>query len=384
METHPLIRYTAQFVETHGVPYVLDVEHSIQVYRPTLTGAGSPASYYIRPPEGTSAEAFIEWFESAPNYADYRLTLISILGLDTYHQPIVSANDFAKKHFSNNQLRIVRVVGKSDQAIEAIAAFIEALRVPFDAKLFPEHSDFAVSAYEAKSESYGQELKLLFKPADPTKLMKVARLVVVYLDENNIGRDIRVSRHSTRNQPPELILAATGHSSAGLAFLESLASSLPRATEEEVTRALDLSLRGNPSAGPDPQKVQAAFSQPKPAAVTLSSVELRRKVIGSMFEVMKYNFFEKGVEIKVVQGGLALEVTFPRTISSLFLATSFNEVKHIKKVAGACVGVRSDPQLREGWAAQYQYDSKSGSLQIRAVDMATAVPAGWKLVPVLD
>src|SRR6185312_3232900 len=99
MEPHSLAAYTAKLIEEHGAPQVLDVDRSIQVYKPTLTGSDSPASYYILPPPGMTAEALIAWFEALPEYREYKLTLVSILGIDTFHQPLLSGDDFAKKYF---------------------------------------------------------------------------------------------------------------------------------------------------------------------------------------------------------------------------------------------------------------------------------------------
>jgi hypothetical protein len=359
----------------------LDVEHSIQAHRPTLTGPASPASYYIRPPAGLSAEAFIQEFEAIPGFADYRLTLVSILGLDTYHQPLIASDDFAKKYFHDNHLRIVRVVGKSDQAIEAMAAFVEALKRPFDARSFPHYMDFSISGYRPPEEGRATEAKLLFRPADLNLLMKVERLVSVHLEESNLGRDIGTARHYTRNQPPELILSSINNTPAGVTYLEALVNGLPRATPQEVMEATEAAQRTGTPTTADSRGAQPRFYQPQAVTITLTPAELKRKAVASLVAIMKGSRFAGGAELKVVQGGTAIEITFPRTISSLWLASSFDERKHIAQVTSACIGVRADPALRQGWSAQYHFDTKTGKLVIRAVDADSETPGGWKLVP---
>jgi hypothetical protein len=380
MEPHTLATFTAKLIEEHGAPQVLDVEHSILVHKPTLTGSSSPASYYIGPPSGMSAEAFIEWFESIPGAREFRLTLVPILGLDTYHQPLISSDDFAKKYFHDSHMRIVRVVGKSNQAIEAMAAFVEALKRPFDAELFPHHQDFSVSGYRPPEPGRATEVKLLFKPADHNLLMKVERLVSVHLDECNLGREIGASRHATRDQPPELILTSTSNTPAGVAFLEALVSSLARATTEEIVEATEVAKRTH-SQSAGAHNPQSRFAQPKVATRVLPPEELKKKVIASLADVLRASHFANGVDVDVVQAGTTIEVKFPRTASSLWLATTFSEGKHISELTNSCIGVRTDPVFREGWEAVYNYDSRAGKLHIRAVESGSAPPDGWKEVP---
>jgi len=381
MEPHPLATYTTRLIEEHGVPFVLDVENSIKVHKPLLTGSDSPASYYIRPPSGMSAEAFIEWFESIPGYRDFKLTLVPILGLDTFHQPLISADDFARKHFHDNQLRIVRVVGKSNSAIEAMTAFVEALKLPFDAKHFPQHKDFSVSRYRTAEMGGATEVKLLYKPADYNALMKVERLVSVHLDEFNLGQEIGASRHSTRTQPPELILISVNNIPTGVAFLQALVESLPIATPEEVVEATERAQSSSTHSQTDTTSSHARFSQPEVPTLLLPPEELKKKVLASLAEVLKVGNFANGVGIKVVHGGTTIEIKFPRSIGALWLTTTYRESQHIKQVANFCMGVRTDPVLREGWLAVYHYDSSAGKLHIRASDADSDPPSGWKSIP---
>jgi len=381
MEPHPLTTFTAKLVEEHGVPQVLDVEHSVQVHKPILTGSNSPADYYIRPPEGMSADALIEWFESIPTFREFKLTLVPILGLDTYHQPLISADDFAKKYFHDNQLRVIRVTGKSNQAIEAMVTFVQALKRPFDANLFPHHQDFAVSGYRAPEEGRATEVKLLFRPADHTQLMRVERLVSIHLDECNLGREISASRHATRSQAPELILISPTNAPAGVAFLEALNSSLPRANPQEIAEATEIAHQASGRTVTEAPSHQTRFTQPQAPVRNLSPEQLKKNVISCLADFMTNGKFAGGLQVNIVQAGTSIEVTFPRTASSLWLSTSFREAEHIKELSRACVGVRTDPVLRDGWSAAYNFDSKTGKLHIRAVETGSEPPGGWKLVP---
>ncbi|MDR3688925.1 MAG: hypothetical protein P4L46_06060 [Fimbriimonas sp.] len=380
MEPHALSTYTAKLIEQHGIPQVLDVDNSIEVFKPMLTGAESPASYYIRPPTGMTADALIGWFEDIPGFREFKLTLVPIFGLDTFHQPLISTDDFAKKYFHDNQLRIVRVTGKSNHAIEAMHAFVEALKRPFDASLFPHHEDFSVSGYRAAESGRATELKLLYKPADHNNLMRVERLVIVHLYECNLGREIGVSRHATRSQAPELILISTSETPTGVVFLEALANSLPHATHEEVVEVTETAQRSSGHAVAETSSLLARFAPVKPPSITLPPDELKKRALASLAEVMKVGRFADGAEVSILQRGSVIEVEFPRTLSSLWLATSFKEKVHIKEVAKACVGVRTDPQLREGWSVVYNFDSKTGKLHIRAVDAGSEPPTDWKAV----
>ena len=183
-----------------------------------------------------------------------RLTLTSILGIDTYHQPLISVDDFAQKYFSDNQLRIVRVVGGSNPAMEAMAAFIDGLKRPFSAGSFPHHSEFMVSGYRSAAPGAPGYVKLLYKPADPTQLMKIERIVNLHLSEINMGREIGVSRHYTREQPPELILSTLLELPKGGAYLDALAASLPQASAEDVSQAVFASERTPNKSGEDVPK----------------------------------------------------------------------------------------------------------------------------------
>lgn len=381
MDLQTLTSFIEKLIEEHGAPQVLDVEHSVQVHKPILTGSESPASYYIRPPEGMSADAFIEWFESIPGSHESRLTLVTILGIDTYHQPLLSADDFAKKHFHDNHMRFVRVVGKSNQAIETMITFVEALKRRFDASQFPHHSEFSISGYKLAERGGATELKLLFKPADHSQLMKVEHLVSVHLDEWNLGREISAMRHATRSQAPELILTSTSNTPAGVAFLDALANSLPHAAPAEVAEATQRAQRSTVHTVVDNHASHTHFTAPQVPVRVLSPNELKRNAIASLADVLRAGHFANGAEVKVVQAGTTIEVPFPRTAGSLWLATSYKEAIHIKEVASFCVGVRTDPVLREGWVVVYNFDSKAGKLHLRAVDAGAEPPAGWKAIP---
>lgn len=370
MEPHALTDFVTELVKEHGPPHVLDVEHSIQVYRPTLTGSSSVASYYIQPPAGMSAEDLIESMGKVSGFERMNLSLVSILGLDTYHQPLISLDDYAKKYFGDNHQRIVRVVGKSDAAIAAMAAFISGLKPPFDPEAFPHHADFLVSGQLANAPGRLAEVKLLFRPADANLLMKVEREVRMHLDEVNLGREISTSRHFTRGQPPELIVSLTQDSPAARAYLQGLSNSLRSATVEEVADATEAAHRTTSRATAEPSGLRASFAQA--VVTTLPPAELKRRVIAGLAEILRSTGFSNGSEIQVVQAGSALEVTFPRSAASLWLATSFDERKHIRALSNACAAVRADPLLREGWDAHYRYDRKSGKLQIRAADAGSA------------
>lgn len=379
MESHPLAAATKKLVDEHGVPRVLDVQRSIQVHKPELTGPLSYASYYILPPVGMSADAFLAWFESVPGFPEFRLTLVSILGLDTYHQPLISSDDFAKKYFHDNNARVIRVVGMSDHAIESMRVFIEALKRPDDVGLFPQHDDFAVSGYKGAERGGATELKLLFKPADHNHLMHLERLVNLHLDECNLGREIIVLRHPTREQPPELILASLAGASAGIVYLEELRLSLPSATPEEVAEAVETAKRA-PSRPVVNTSLHSRFAPVQTPSRVLPPEELKKQAIASLAEILRVARFAAGAEVKLVYGGTTIEVKFPRTIDSLWLATSFREDKQIQEVAQASVGVRADPLFREGWTLLYHFDRSTGTLHVRAMDAGSEVPSGWKVV----
>ena len=379
MEPHPLKAVTENFIREHGVPQILDVEHSIQVHKPTLTGSDSPASYYIRPPDGMTADAFVDWFESLPNSREYRLTLVPILGLDTFHQPLISTDDFAMKYFHDNHARIVRVVGKSTQAIEAITAIIEALKLPFDARHFPHHDEFAVSGYKAQPTGGATELKLLFKPADHSQLMKVERLVNIHLEECNLGREIGVTRHATRDQAPELIFNSTHDAVAGVTFLLDLKNSLPQASPEEIAQ-ITLTAKSSHAQPVSAPTTQTPFTQPQAVTRVIPPDQLMKNVVSVLAEFLKGSKFGDGLEVKIVQAGTTIEVKFPRTASSLWLKSSFNESKHLRELSQACVGVKTDPVLREGWKVVYHFDPSTGNLHIRAISTQSEPPKDWKAV----
>lgn len=379
MHSHALAIFADNLVREHGTPRVLDVEHSIQVYKPTLTGTSSVASYYIRPPDGMSAEALIELFKTVPGFEQMNLTLISILGLDTYHQPLISVDDFAKKYFGDNHQRIIRVVGKSDPAIAAMAAFIERLKPEFDAATFPHHDGFLVSGHHRPASGRSAEVKLLFKQGDANLLMKVERQVRMHLDEINFGREIASSRHFTRGQPPELILSLKRESPAALAYLEGLSKSLRTATAEEISEATEAAQRTATQSAPEPSSLRVSFAQA--VVETLTPAQLRVRAILGLAGVLKDTRFANGLDIQIVQAGTAIEVAFPRSASSLWLASSFDERKHIKAVANACIAVRADPLLREGWTAHYRFDGKTGKLCVRAVDSGAQSLNGMQVVP---
>lgn len=380
MSEHPLKAFVATLLRECGTPRVLDVAHAIEAYKPTLSGRSSDASYYIRPPEGMTAEQLIERFEQVPGFEGMHLQLVSILGLDTYHQPLISVDDFAKRFFGDNRQRIVRVVGKSDQAIEAMAAFVEGLKSTFEAGTFPNHGDFLVSRYHPATSGRSAEVKLLFKPSDSPGLLKAERAVRTYLDEINLGREIVTSRHSTRDQAPELILSSRPEYATGCAYLDALAKSLRSATEQEIANATAASQRASGGTLQDGSQLRAQFAQ---AVInTLPPAELKRKATAELVNILRSNKFADGAEIAVVQAGAAIEVAFPRTAASLWLKTSFDEKKHIKAISNACLAVKADPLLREGWAAHYSF--KDGKLLVRIVDANAKLSEGMKLVPNSD
>jgi len=379
MESHALRIFAEDLVREHGALRVLDVEHSVQAYKPTLTGSISVASYYIRPPDGMTVEELIELLEKVPGFEAMNLTLVSVLGLDTYHQPLISVDDFAKKHFGSNQLRVIRVVGKSDQAIAAMAALIDGLKPGFDSTTFPHHSDFLLSGYRPSSPGRSAEVKLLFKPADANLLMRVERLVRTHLDELNMGREIRTSRHSTRGQAPDLILSSNHESESARIFLDALAHSLRESTSQEIAEATEAAQRTAGPTGTETHNVRAAFNQA--VVMTLSPTEVKKRAMAAFADVLRNTGFANGLEVQIVQGGMAVEVTFPRTATSLFLSTSFDERKHVKALSSAYVAVKADPQLRDGWVAHYRFERKTGKLQVRAVDPQIPPAGDAKLVP---
>lgn len=379
MQDYAISAFVADLLRDHGAPRVLDVDHAIEVYKPTLSGRSSDASYYIRPPDGMTADELIELFHQVPGFDKMNLALVSILGLDTYHQPLLSVDDFAKRYFGDNHQRLVRVVGKSDPAIAAMAAFIDGLKPPFDAAAFPHYDEFLVSGYRPPEGGRSAEVKLLFKLADASRLMKVEREVRTHLDEINLGREIVTSRHSTRDQAPELILSSRPEFTAGCAYLDGLAKVLRPATEREVAEATESARRMVGVSTLGATGFRSSFAQPVVEA--LPAAELKRRAIVELANILRSNKFADGGEIQVVQGGTAIEVTFPRTPASLWLSTSFDEKKDIKAVSNACLAIQADPVLRDGWAAHYSFDRKSGKLVIKAVDAHVRPSEGMKAVP---
>jgi hypothetical protein len=380
MEPHPLFTHVRKFVQEHGVPQILDVDHSIQAHKPSLSGSTSPASYYLRAPDGMTADALVEWFEALPEYRDFKLTLVAILGLDTFHQPLISTDDFAHKYFHDNHLRIIRVVGKSNQAIEAMTAFVEALKRPFDSSVFPHHSDFLVSGYRPGEPERATEVKLLYKPADHTLLVKVERLVSIHLDECNLGREIGATRHATRDQAPELMLTSVTSTPAAMEFLDALVNSLPRATDAEIAAAIHEAKKSHVHAVAAPAE-HTKFVPVQAPNRALAPEQLKKQAITSLAEVMRASRFANGAEVAIVFGGTTIEVGFPRTASTLWLGSSFSEAKHIREVANAYMSLRTDPVFREGWTAIYHFDKSAGKLHIRAADAGAEPHGGWKAVP---
>ncbi len=383
MEAHPLAVFAAELSEKYGAPHVLDVEHSIQAHRPTLTGTTSPSSYYIRPPEGLSAEQLIKLFHAIPGFENLRLTLTPIFSLDTYHQPLISVDDFAKKYFADSHQRILRVEGQSNPALQAMAAFIEGLKRPFTASEFPHHGEFMVSGYRPAEGNTSAQIKLLFKPADPTQLMKIERLVKLHLDDFHLGREIGVSRHYTREQPPELILSSPANMPKGNIYLDALALSLPQASVEEVKEAVFVFERTPTAASAEAPKIRAHFGMNEVAKPTLSHEELMRRAIACLAGILRQGGFGGENGLKIVQGGTGIDVEFPRSAKSLWLASSFDERRDINTVKGACIGVRSDPNLRDGWDLHYRFDGKEGKLQLRAAAPGASPLNGGKLVPLV-
>jgi hypothetical protein len=211
--------------------------------------------------------------------------------------------------------------------------------------------------------------------------MKIERAVKLHLAEFNLGREIGVSRHYTREQPPELILSCLADAPKGQAYLEALANSLSQATPADVAAAVLASERTAPAPANDVPKIRAQFGMAQGAARTLPPNELKRNAMGCLAGILKQSLFADGLDVKIVQGGMAIEVEFPRSARSLWLATSFDEKKHIGAVKGACIAVRADPLLRDGWDLHYRFDGKTGTLQLRAVDAGTTPTADAKVVP---
>lgn len=314
-------------------------------------------------------------FSNVPGFEGMNLTLTSILGLDTYHQPLISVDDFARKYFSDNNLRIVRVVGKSNPAIEAMAAFVEGLKRPFSASEFPHHGEFLVSGFRGPSPGKSAEVKLLFKPADPALLMRIEREVKLHIDEANLGREIHAARHYTREQPPELILASTSEAPKGRSYLEALAASLPRASSEDVAAAKLASERT-----PEPSAAESGQLRPhfaRDVERSLAPTEQRKRVIQSLAEILKTSGFS-GFDVRLVDNGTAIRVEFPRSPAKLWLLSSFDEKTHIGIVQNALTAVQADPLLRDGYDLHYRFDGKT--LQLRAVDAGTRPVAGAKAV----
>ena len=260
-----------------------------------------------------------------------------------------------------------------------MAAFVEALKRPFEASKFPHYNEFSISSYKGPDAGHATELKLLYKPSDHNQLMRVERLVNVHLEECNLGREISATRHSTRDQAPELILASTTDEGAGVEFLQAIAASLPRATPEEIAKATEVAHQTHHHAAVDtsPRTHFAAVHVPNR---NLPPAELQKLALTSLAEVMKVGGFASGAEVHLVPGGSMIEVKFPRSPSSLWLGTTYKEAIHIKEVSSACVGVRTDPVLREGWSVIYKFDSKVGCLFLRAISAGSDVPTQWKLV----
>ena len=104
------------------------------------------------------------------------------------------------------------------------------------------------------------------------------------------------------------------------------------------------------------------------ASVTLPHDELMRRVIASLAGILADSNFGGAPGPKIVmQVRTGIDVEFPRSARALWLASSFDERKDINTVKGACIGVRSDPVMREGWELHYRFDAKhAGKLQFKS------------------
>jgi hypothetical protein len=261
-----------------------------------------------------------------------------------------------------------------------MATLIAALKRPFDAGSFPHLTDFLVSGYKPPETGRSTEVKLLHKPASHTALMKVERDIVVHLDEVNLGREITAMRHSTRDQAPELILTSIESTPAATAFLAALVAALPRASHQEIEDAIFRAKNSGGHGTAVHAEDHAKFTQVSIPKKVLSPRDLQLAALLSLCDVMKAGKFASGTDVNLVQRGTAIEAKFPRTVSSLWLGSSFKEAIHMKEVANFVTGVRTDPVLREGWFAIYEFDSKAGLLHIRALEAGLEPPSGWKRI----
>ncbi len=351
---------------------VLDVDHSATTYQlPQIESRVRVGVYYLRPPSGVTVQAMKEIFDQVEGLA-FRYKLTSGIGTD--HMELLTPDDYARQYFGSTSMKLIHIEGARKAAREQLEEIFDQMKLEFDAASFPHLDDVTISGYKEGNEELSTVVKLLAYEDDFRNLSKIERAITHKFSENNLHREIIVTRHLVRETKPEIILSTTAKATVkGRTFLDELAAYLidrDGGIQTEARRSVVKSVETPSSASASSYKtlVQAFPTQRK---VVRTPLEIVNSAHSAFFDTLSRMTAFAGLEISKLPQ--AIHVQFPK---KMFRARQFEE-RDLRELKGVNKAIIGSPGLHEGWNAYHVFDKKERVLKIRFTTPDQELQSPW-------
>lgn len=348
---------------------ILDVEHSSVSHRVNYD-ATHLGVYYLLPPSTATADEVVALMEEfkARDAIHFHFHAQRSLGVE--HQPILTPDDFARKHFEKPRQKLVKVQWGHRRAALELLEILDELKSPFSRETFPRLGDISLANYKAPQEGRETKLSVRLRGNDWKTLNDAESDIKIYIAEANLPREIYVSRHRVQGLAPEVILASTEASTAKAhRFLADLAECLPEATDEEVPVTV---------VAPSEPGSEVTFAQIREQAAVKKRErgfeEIRGDVLAAVLETLETMPGFRGIDLAIRGDGV--EAKFPAS-GMLGLGGHFDR-QHRMALRSVYRTLRGLPQFREGWDAAFSYDRALRVLRVRVLPPGSEVPGSFE------
>lgn len=346
---------------------VLDVDHSATTFRlPQIESRVRVGVYYLRPPEGVSAQEVKELIDKWEDAA-FRYRVSSGIGTD--HMELLTPDEYARQYFSTST-KLIHVEGARKSAREQLEEMFDEMKAEFDATSFPHLEDVTIPGHKPGSDELSTEVKLLVSDDDFRTMSKIERDIAIKLSEANLHREILVGRHLVKDTNPEIILNSTAKATfKGKEFLNSLATYLLErdgGIQTEPKRRVTKPIKTEePSAY---KTLTRAF--PRTPTINRQPLEIVDHAVSQFHETLSGMSAFKDLEIKKMPQ--RVHVHFPKKMfGRKFEDTDLRELKAVH------TSILGSPGLHDGWKAYHLYDKQERILKIRFTTPDENLESPW-------
>ncbi|HEY3779719.1 MAG TPA: hypothetical protein VGL56_01455 [Fimbriimonadaceae bacterium] len=333
--------------------------------------------YYLLPPEGYTGQDIQKLFDEGRDAGEVNYTYNAQSSMDMNHKPILPLDPYANKYFSNPPHGFLKILAVARSKVEKLSALLDELKRPFDPESFPHLKELVLSNFKEPSAGHQTSVALRLIHEDWKHLSALESDLKDHIAEQNLVREIFVTRHSVKGLPPEVTLNSTeATTEKGTQFLLDLAAYVKEHQPklEEIKIPVGAAIAAEPV--PELNFSVPAFGGPRPQAVAVVEDPSTNYKHALEHLVTSLKLMEDFAGITVTVAGLMALIEMPKK-GFMGLAGHFDKSQE-GTLYQVCQSVKIMPGLHGGWAVFYHYDKTTRVLSIKVGPEDMSAPPGWQ------